>query len=196
MGSDSIDISLSSLYKSWNKFKKGKNRTKELDWFEYKLEENLFLLHHELKNRTYMHGKYHKFIVMDNKKREISVSNIKDRVVHRLMYNYLVAIFDKAFIYDAWSCRKSKGLIGAIERTQKMACKYRNGYVWRADIKKFFDNVDQETLFEILRRKIGCNTALWLLKEIISSYKIPAITIQTRERERRRSPAAVFPLAI
>lgn len=172
IGNDSIDISLSSLYKSWYKFKAGKSRTNKLEEFEYKLEKNIFNLYRELRNKTYKHGQYHRFAVIDNKKRQISVADIKDRLIHRLLYDYLVTNFDKKFIYDVWSCRKNKGLIGAINRAQLIAKKYKDGYIWRADIKKFFDNVNQEVLFKILKREICCKTALWLLKEIIISYRI------------------------
>ena len=184
MGNVSIDISLSNLFKSWYDFKKGKKRTKEFEEFEYRLERNLFRLHGELENKTYQHGAYRKFTVTDNKKREISVSNIKDRVVHRVLYNYLVKIFDKTFIFDIWSCRKNKGLIGAIEKTQILAKKFKNDYVWRADIKKFFDHVNHQALLKILKRKIDCNDALWLLEEVIESYQISSVNSRERERER------------
>lgn len=84
--------------------------------FSYYLEENLRKLQTDLENGHYTHGGYKTFIVTDNKRREISVASVRDRVVHRILYEYLVPIYDKTFIYDAWSCRKDKGLLGAIER--------------------------------------------------------------------------------
>ncbi|KKQ71490.1 MAG: RNA-directed DNA polymerase [Candidatus Peregrinibacteria bacterium GW2011_GWC2_39_14] len=116
MGNVSIDLSLKNIWQSWFDFRKGKRATKELHIFQYYLEKNLFELFQNLNNGLYRHGKYEKFIVCDNKRREISVAEIRDRVVHRLIYNYLEEIYDKTFIYDAWSCRKGKGLLGAIER--------------------------------------------------------------------------------
>ncbi len=116
IGKESIDLSLKNIWHSWFKFKKGKHAGTELYTFQYYLEKNLYELFKDLNNETYQHGSYKKFIVCDNKRREISVANIRDRVVHRLIYDYLVEIYDKTFIYDAWSCRKGKGLLGAIER--------------------------------------------------------------------------------
>lgn len=104
---------------------------------------------------------------------------MRDRVVHRLLYEYLVRTYDKTFIYDAWSCRKGKGLIGAIERTQYLLKKYPRSFVWRADIVKFFDNVDHAILESTLSRKIADKTATRLLHEVISSFG-------TRARERER----------
>lgn len=87
--------------------------------FQYHLEKNLYELFRDLNAGHYRHGGYKKFVVCDNKRREISVASVRDRVAHRLVYDFLEKIYDKTFIYDAWSCRKGKGLLGAIERTQE-----------------------------------------------------------------------------
>ncbi|MBI2632893.1 MAG: hypothetical protein HYW78_00690 [Parcubacteria group bacterium] len=178
MGNSSIDLSLANIWQSWFKFRTGKRKTKELEYFNYYLEQNLENLHFDLNSGRYKHGGYKKFIVTDNKRREISVASIRDRVVHRLLYEYLNKIYDKTFVYDAWSCRKNKGLFGAIERTQKFLNKHANFFAWRADIKKFFDNVDHQTLLEILFLKIRDNKTINILRKIISSY-----SVSIRERE-------------
>lgn len=138
MGNSSINLSLANIWQSWYKFRRGKKSSKELEYFTYYLEQNLRQLWSDLNNGNYKHGGYKKFIVTDSKRREISVASVKDRIVHRLLYEYLTEIYNKTFIYDVWSCRKKKGLLGAIERTQKFLSKYTNYFVWRADIKKFF----------------------------------------------------------
>lgn len=152
--------------------------TAELHAFQFYLEMNLFRLHQDLESGTYGHGGYRKFTVCDNKRREISVSCIRDRVVHRLIYDYLVPIFDRTFIYDAWSCRTGKGLLGAIERVQSFLRKNPRAYVWRADIRKFFDSVDQAELIKLIERRISDPKALRLIREVVSSFP----TVQ-RERE-------------
>ena len=123
----------------------------------------------------YKHGGYRKFIVCDNKKREISVSSIRDRVVHKLLYNYLVEIYDKTFIYDAWSCRKGKGLHGCTKRARNFMAQNHDGHIWKADVKKFFDNVDQKKLLEILSRRLKDETDLKIVKEIVMSYPVQGV---------------------
>lgn len=172
MGSASIDLSLANIWKSWYLFRRSKKFTKELEHFSYYLEENLYKLFADLNSGSYRHGSYRQFTVYDNKKRQISVAPIRDRVVHRLVYEYLNKIYDKIFIYDVWSCRKEKGLVGAIERTQEFLSKYSKSFIWKADIKKFFDNVDHKILLEILSSRIKDGRALEILKEIIVSYQI------------------------
>jgi len=183
MGRSFIDLSLVNIWKSWFKFKKGKNPSKDLEIFNYYLENNLYRLHADLKNGKYEHGMYRKFTITDNKRREISVASVRDRIVHRLVYEYLNEIYDKTFIFDVWSCRKGKGLTGAIKRTQKLLGKYSFSFVWRADIRKFFDTVDHRMLLKILAIKISNSKTVWLLKEVIESYSVP---ISERERVNAR----------
>ncbi|MBD3330619.1 hypothetical protein GF354_03770 [Candidatus Peregrinibacteria bacterium] len=169
-GREVIDFGLKNIYRSFFEYRKGKNPGIDLDTFQYNLEHELFNLWKDLNKNTYKHGKYRKFTVCDNKKREISVASVRDRVVHRLVYDYLTEIFDKTFIYDAWSCRKNKGLVAAIERTQLFTKKYADGFIWRADIKKFFDSVDHNVLVKILKFRITDKKTISLLMEIITSY--------------------------
>lgn len=172
IGNESIDLGLKNIYQSWFRYRKSKKPSRDLDHFQYNLDEELRNLHYNLDNGTYKHGDYRKFTVTDNKKREISVASITDRVVHRLFYDYLVEIFDESFEFDAWSCRKGKGLMGAIDRAQQFMKKYKNGFVWRADICKFFDNVNHDVLFQLLKRKIRDEKVLFLLKKIIDSFEV------------------------
>jgi len=146
-------------------------------------------LHFNLNSGRYKHGGYKKFIVTDNKRRQISVASVRDRVVHRLLYEYLNKIYDKTFIYDAWSCRKNKGLIAAIERTQKFLRKYKNSFIWRADIRKFFDNADHQILLKILFLRVKDTKAMNIIREIIVSYSAPI-----RERERVKAPRRGMPI--
>jgi len=174
MGSVSIDLSLSNIWKSWYQFRRGKRKTTELEHFQYFLEKNLQKLHDELSNDAYKHDGYRKFIVNDNKRREVSVASVKDRVAHRLLYEYLVKIYDKTFIFDAWSCRKEKGLVSAIERARTFLSRYSGSFIWRSDIKKFFDNVDHQILMEILYSRVADLKAIYILEEVIESYSAPA----------------------
>ncbi len=182
MGNISIDLSIANIYFSWYTFRRGKRKTSELEEYQYYLEKNILELYGRLNDGNYQHGGYRSFWVSDSKRRKIAVASIDDRIVHRLLYEFLVSIFDKTFIYDAWSCRKNKGIVGAIDRAQEFSYKYKDGYFWKADIKKFFDYVDHENLRQFLFRRVGCENAKRLLNEVISSYGLE----RERERERER----------
>lgn len=178
MGNDSIDIGLKNIWRSWFAFKKDKKMSQELLLYQSNLEENLQVLQQALSENVYRHGQYFAFTVHDNKKRTVSVATIPDRIVHRLVYDYLVQKFDHTFIYDVWSCKKGKGLVGAIQRVQTFLVQNPSAYVWRADIQKFFDSVNHAVLRRCIEFRVCDATARSILQEIITSYS------SSRERER------------
>lgn len=166
-----LSTDYSAIYQSWKSFKKGKRPSLQIDEFSYDLEANLTKLSLGLGSGSYKHGSYQPVIIYEKKRRDLAVATVRDRVVHRLLYDYLVAIYDKSFDSDVWSCRKGKGLHACLARTQKLLQKYPNGYIWRADITKFYDDVNHSILFNCLRRKISQDSnALSLLSKVIDSY--------------------------
>lgn len=164
---------------------RGKKHTSAFEYFCFHLEKNLTTLHRELSEGTYRHGSYLSFCVNDTKRREIAVASIRDRFVHRLLYEHLVTIYDKTFIYDVWSCRKGKGLLAAIERAQDFLASSRQRYFWRGDVRKFFDSVDHAILFDILGRRIKDDVTMRLLRTVIDSYTTN-VAVGGAERERER----------
>jgi RNA-directed DNA polymerase len=159
-----------TLYKAYNKARKGKRYKQEILAFGYNLESNLLQLQSELKNKTYKHGAYRKFIVHDAKKREIKAATFKDRVVHKALHDVLEPFFDKSFINDSYACRKGKGVYKAISRLERFLNNPYNKYCLQCDISRYFKSVDHEKLFSLISRKIKDEDVLWLVKEIISSY--------------------------
>lgn len=173
MESDSLRTDYTAIYQAWCCFRKGKRPSHAIDEFAYNLEINVAKLASELTDRSYQHRGYQEITLCEKKRRDLAVASIRDRVVHRLLYDYLVDQFDKTFDPDVWSCRVGKGLHHCLTRTQKLLRKYEYSCVWRADITKFFDSVDHGRLMECLRRKIGQDqTALRLCQEVIASYNV------------------------
>lgn len=117
-----------------------------------------------------MHGEYAHKIVNEKKRRDIQVANVRDRVVHRLLYDYLVPIVDRRLDYDVWSCRPGKGVHQAVERARHMIRRHPQAWVWRADVTKFFDNVTHTKLMQILKYHVVDHTALELLERVVTSY--------------------------
>lgn len=168
-------ISIENLLQAWEEFKKGKRKKKGVGEFELYLEDNLFLLHTTLQNKTYKHGEYSGFFITDPKLRHIHKAEVIDRVVHHTLFKTLNEIFDSTFISDSYSCRKGYGTHKGFKKLVKYARKVSKNYTvncWalKSDIKKFFVSVDHKILFEIISRKIKDEELLWLIEEIIESY--------------------------
>jgi retron-type reverse transcriptase len=168
-------ITLENLFLSWREFKKGKTKRKDVLEFEFNLEDNIFQLYQELRDKTYKHSKYTSFYIQDPKLRHIHKAGIKDRIVHHLVAKYLNNIYDKTFIHNSYSCRLAKGTHKAVNRLKQFSLKQSknnkiNFYCLKCDIKKFFDSVNHNILIEILRQRIKDKNILWLLIEIIDSF--------------------------
>lgn len=138
--------------------------------FEANLEHELLRLARDINAGTYRHGGYSHKIVSENKRRDIYVATVRDRVVHRLLYDYLQPLVDPRLDPDVWSCRPGKGLHGALERTQSLARRCEGGWAYRGDVRKFFDHVDHVVLAQALRRYTPDTTALRLIDEVLGSY--------------------------
>lgn len=163
-------MSLSGIHRSWYAFRAGKRQSRSIITFEHHLENNLDQIAKDLQNKQYRHGSYVHLVVQESKRRSIAVAHVRDRVVHRLLYDYFVPRMDPHFDYDVWSCRQNKGLQEAILRSQKLMKRHPDSWIWRGDVSKFFDSVNHETLKTIVRRYINDPATLEILEEVIASY--------------------------
>jgi len=177
--------SYDNLDLAFKKARKGKSKQKYVKEFEKDLQNNLLNLKKELLAFEYKPTKLTKFIVRDPKTRVIRKSVFKDRIVHHAVVNILDPIYEKVFLYDNYANRKNKGSLNAINRFDYYKRKISNngklvnnsknknmieGYCLKADLKHFFDSVDQTILIKILKRKIRDNNVLWLIKQILENH--------------------------
>ena len=168
-------IAVESLFGAWERFQLGKKKRKDVQIFNYHLEDNIFDLHTSLKKSTYTHDKYIPFYVNDPKQRHIHKATVKDRLVHQAIYSALYPIFDPTFIFDSYSCRNDKGTHKAIQRLQvflkKSSKNYsQNTYVLKCDINKFFASVDKDILLSIIIKTIQDGKTILLIKEVLDSF--------------------------
>jgi len=170
---------------AFRKASKGKSKKFYVIKFKKDVARNILLLKRELELETYRPSPLTKFTIRDPKTRLIRKSIFKDRIVHHAIVNILEPIFDPRFISDNFANRVNKGTISAIKRFDKFLRKvskngkkiknarYGNmvkGYVLKADIKKFFDSINQKKLIEILSRKIKDPRLIWLIIKILKNF--------------------------
>ena len=142
--------------------------------FEMHLEDNLFFLEKDFKSNNYEHSGYKYFQVFDNKKRDIHKANIRDRVVHQIIFDYLTKIFEPAFISDSYSSRIEKGQFKAVSCLKYFiklsSCGRKQCYVLKCDIKKYFDNIDQKILLSVIKSKVSHHCIFSIIEKIVYSY--------------------------
>ena len=169
-------LTYEKLMEAHNKSKKGKGYRKELIKFNLKQEEYIIWLLDRLKSKTYKHGGYTEFYVTEPKLRKIEKSRYIDRIVHRwVVDNFLEPAFVVQFIPTSFACLKGKGMHRAAIYVQKTMrhCKeiWKEYYILKMDIAKYFDNINKKILLEIIERKIKDKNLIWLIKEILYAQK-------------------------
>lgn len=169
--------SLHHLFLSWDQFRRGKRKRKDIQNFERHLEDNIFQLQHDLTTLQYQHDPYSHFYVTDPKQRRISKASVKDRLVHQVVYSVLTEIFDKKFIFHSLSSRLGKGTHIGISELRKMCRKascngYRACYGLKMDVKRFFDTIDHNILKSLIRKNVQDPNILKIIDVIIDSFEI------------------------
>ena len=168
-------INYSNLLLAANKAQKGKRWQENVLRFNYKREQELEKLHHQLSTKTYQPGSYTTFEIYQPKRRMISAAPYRDRVVHHALCNIIAPIFERTFISDSYANREGYGTHRALRRFIEFA--RSSPYVLQCDIKKYFPSIDHQILKQLIRRKIKCPDTLWLIDRIIdnSNPQIPVI---------------------
>lgn len=159
--------SFENLLLAARKAQKGKRLRENVLAFNYQLEQELQKIQRELQTKTYQPGNYRTFRVMEPKPRMISAAPYRDRVVHHALCNVITPIFEHTFTNDSYANRKGFGTHRALKRFTQFARSSR--YVLQCDVRKYFPSIDHEILKSILRRKIKCPDALWLIDAIIDN---------------------------
>jgi len=169
--------SYENLELAFKKAKKRKSTKQYVIDFENNLENNLLTLQSELIFHTYKPKPLKTFILRDPKTRKISKSNFRDRVIHHAVCNIIEPFFEKSFIYDSYANRKGKGNLKALERLDCFKRKVsknktRNCFIFKADIKHYFDEVDHDILVNIIKKKIHDKKVIWLIKTILENHHV------------------------
>ena len=167
-------LSYESLMQAHKLSRKGKGYRKEIILFNLKQEEYIMWLYEKLKNGTYKHSGYTVFYVTEPKLRKIEKSIYLDRIVHRwVVDNFLETYFVPTFINTSYACLKGRGMHKACLDVQKamqhLERTWKDYYILKMDVRKYFQNIDKGILYKTLVKKIQDTKLLWLLKEIIYS---------------------------
>ena len=143
------------LFEAYAACRRNKRRSASALAFELEYEEKLLGLLKAINSGQWRPGRAVAFIVERPVKREIFAAPFSDRVVHHLLFNKLNPLFEKAFIYDSYSCRAGKGTHLGIRRLERFirSCSLnhsREAYALKLDIRGFFMSISRQRLYAML----------------------------------------------
>lgn len=142
--------------------------------FELKKSEHIINIKNRLESRDFNFSKYNIFMISDPKYRIIMNTTIEDKIINHLVSDYILSfIYEKRFDISMSATRIGKGTFYALKLLKKYLniekMKYNTFYYLKLDIKKYFYNIDHNTLKRILKRKIKDRDILNILDSIIDS---------------------------
>jgi retron-type reverse transcriptase len=148
-------IDIGELFDAYAACRRNKRRTQNALAFEVDYERRLLRLLEAINSGAWRPGRAVAFIVDRPVKREIFAAPFRDRVVHHLLFAKLNPLFERAFIYDSYSCRIGKGTHLGIRRLDRFirSCSLnytRQAYVLKLDIRGFFMSISRTRLYGLL----------------------------------------------
>ena len=165
-------FSMENLHAAYRQCRRRKRGTCNAMAFEINLEENLSLLHEELKSGRYRPESSLVFLVEKPKRREIFAASFRDRVVHHLLINHLEPHWERRFIHDSFACRVGKGTHAGVQRLRQFTRKItlnetRPAWYLQLDIRGFFMSIHRGILFDRLAGQERDSVILGLIHTLV-----------------------------
>jgi group II intron reverse transcriptase/maturase len=135
--------------------------------YEQNLDENIHQLVEDLKQKRYRAKLVlRRYIPKGNGKfRPLGLVATQDKLLQLAVKRILQAIYEQDFLNCSYGYRPN---IGALDAVAELTSKLQFGnyhYLVEADIKGFFDNLNQEFLLNMLGERIDDKALLWLIKK-------------------------------
>ena len=139
--------------------------------YEEHLEENLTNLVSRLKNKAYKPlPSLRVFIPKANgKKRPLGIASYEDKIVQLAVKKILEAIYEPRFLNCMYGFRPNRGCHDAIKEVHRQISNEHINHVVDADIKGFFDHMNQKWMIEFLKLYIKDPNLLWLINKYLKA---------------------------
>lgn len=144
-------------------------------------------IHEILKSKSYNPSTYNVFTIYEPKKRRIVSLNVQDKIINHLVARHILYPAILPCLLDVnVASRKGLGTRKGLELAQNFhklcKIKYKNYYILKCDISKFFASINHSILKTKLSRRIKDKDALNIVFDIIemeeSGLSIGAMTSQ------------------
>jgi RNA-directed DNA polymerase len=138
--------------------------------FEARKEYYLNLLHRKLRDKTYRPKPVKRVEIPkpEGGLRKLGIPAVMDRVVQQALVQRMEGIFEVNFLDCSFGYRRGRSPHGAMRKVWR-ELNAGNFWVVDADLRQFFDTIDQEKLIDLIADEISDGRALRLVRDILRS---------------------------
>ncbi len=168
-------VDFGNLYQAYLKSKSGKGYLKSSQKFQVVALDGIHQIKRRLETKTYNISKYNEFTIYEPKERIIKACSFVDKIVqHSLCDNVLIPNLRKEFIQTNYAGQIGKGTLYGLDclKVQMYLAYQKYGYdcwIVKADISKFFYNINHNVLKDIVGYFIEDKDVYWLCEKFIDS---------------------------
>jgi RNA-directed DNA polymerase len=165
-------FSRKNLELAWEKVKK-KRGSAGIDevtiaQFEARQEYYLDLLHRKLRDGTYQPQPVKRVEIPkpDGGVRKLGIPAVLDRVCQQALVQRMEPIFEPTFLDSSFGYRKGRSPHDAMRKVWQ---ELNEGNVWivDADLRQYFDTIDQEKLIDLIAEEISDGRVLQLVRDML-----------------------------
>lgn len=167
---------------------KGVNYKKSTQNFKLHLFTNIATTCINIKTNNYKVGKTYSFIIHERgKERKIDAPHIKDRLVHKVLANEILNIYENYLIYDNGASIKNKGFHFMIKRLKKKLYSWYlknglEGYVINIDYSKYFENCNHNIIKNI-HKKYFKDDVIKIIEDYLFINKGLSLGVEIAQKE-------------
>jgi len=162
---------LRNLFQCWQKAKKNKSKSLRVQRFGEDPLRYLVMIQDRLRTRSYTFGPYKTFTVREKKFRHVVDAPMKDRVVHWMLYDTMLPIWQPRFIHDTFGNLPGRGTHAAVRRLAQFCRSPESVWVLQLDISKYFYSINHSILKARILRYIGDQDIRALLVALVDSFQ-------------------------
>lgn len=135
--------------------------------YEAELEGNLLDLHSRVQRGAYRALPVRRRLIpkADGKQRPLGIASLEDKIVQRATVAVLNAIYEEDFLGFSYGFRPGRGQHDALDALSVAICETPVNWILDADIRSFFDKIDQTWLVKFLEHRVGDERVIRLVRK-------------------------------